>query len=108
MHTSCIEGEPFSPRGDPGNTRTAFGSHEWLNNDNTGETASPIWVRFGVVRVCVFVENLRAQIVKHRPDWGIRMANLRNEIYKITGAADSVLLEVCGSLDTEVLYEGVG
>lgn len=39
---------------------TAFGSHEWLNNDNTGETASPICVRLGVVRVCVFVENFRA------------------------------------------------
>jgi len=63
-HTRCIEGEPLSPRGDPGNTRTAFGSHEWLNNDNTGETASPICVRFGVVRVCVFVENLEAQIMK--------------------------------------------
>ena len=59
IHTSSIEGEPFSPRDDPGNTRTAFGSHEWLNNDSTGETASPICVRFGVVRVCVFVENLR-------------------------------------------------
>ena len=42
---------------------TAFGSHEWLNNENTGETASPIWVRLGVVRVCVFVENFRAYIV---------------------------------------------
>lgn len=60
MHTSCIEGEALSPRGDPGNTMTAFGSHEWLNNDNTGETASPICVRLGVVRVCVFVENFRA------------------------------------------------
>lgn len=61
MHTRCIKGEPLSPRGDPGNTRTAFGSQEWLNNDKTGETASPICVRFGVVRVCVFVENFGAQ-----------------------------------------------
>jgi len=59
MHTSCIEGEPLLARGDPGNTRTAFGWHEWLYNDNIGETASPIWVRFGVVMVCVFVENFR-------------------------------------------------
>ena len=51
MHTSCIDGETLSPLGDPGKTRTAFGSHEWLNNDNTGETASPICVRFGLVRV---------------------------------------------------------
>jgi len=70
MHTSSIEGEPFSPRGDPGNTRAAFGSHEWLNNDNTGETASPIWVRFGVVRVCVFVENWRTQIMKLKARFG--------------------------------------
>lgn len=59
MHTSCIEGEPLLPLGDPGNTITAFGSHEWLNNDKTGETASPICVRFGVVRVWVFVENFQ-------------------------------------------------
>ena len=57
MHTSCIEGEPLSPLGDLGNAITAFGSHEWLNKENTGEMASPIWVRFEVVRVCVFVEN---------------------------------------------------
>lgn len=59
MHTSCIEGEPLSPFGDPGNTIAAFGSHEWLNNDSAGETASPICVRFEVVRVCVFVENFQ-------------------------------------------------
>jgi hypothetical protein len=57
MHTSCIEGERLSPLGDPGNTITTFGSHEWLNNDNAGETASPICVRFEVARVWVFVEN---------------------------------------------------
>jgi hypothetical protein len=60
MHISCIRGELLSPRGDPGNTSAAFGSHEWLNNDNAGETASPICVRFGVVRVWVFDENFRA------------------------------------------------
>lgn len=70
MHTSSIAGELFSPRGDPGNTRTAFGSHEWLNNDNTGETASPICVKFGVVRVCVFAENLRREVVKLKAGLG--------------------------------------
>ena len=63
IHTSCIEGEPLLPRVEPGNTRTAFGWHEWLNNDNTGETANPICVKFGVVRVCVFVENFQVQVV---------------------------------------------
>ena len=38
----------------------------------------------------------------------VRMTNLRNEIHKITGATDSILLEVGRSLNTEVLYEGVG